>query len=248
MRLLFALALLAALALPAAAAQDSFGGQGIPCTASCQVQGRTANIANKGCVKEACNNPFGCQRVRYIWIGDYLRDRAVINFNDQNTYFLDTSGSALAAIKAKRAEIAADLKKFKKDEIAAQARLANLRAGGCSVASVAAMRKAYDKYDSMLVSWRKLILKNNKNASGASGAPRLTLNASNTSQSSGNPARAAQAAPAKMPLNIDRLDKEFTAELLDVYELCGFGGIMARQFFGNLSMHELKPGEKFPPK
>lgn len=242
MRSFSILALLCVFALPAAA-QEGFASPGIPCSASCQSRGPKAGQATNGCIKEACNNPFGCQKVRYLWIGDYLREHSGASFNDQTNYFLDASDGSRAAIKAKRAEIASNLKKFKKDTRAAQGQLAALRAGGCSVGSVAAMVKGYRKYDSMLAGWTKLINKNNTGSNAS--APRLTLNASNTSQTSGNPAKAGQAGTAKTPVRIDR---EFTEGLLDVYEFCGFGGIMAKGFFGNISLHELKPGEKFPKK
>lgn len=243
MRSFSLLALLCVFAVPAAA-QDGFASPGIPCSASCQSRGPKSGQGTNGCVKEACNNPFGCQKVRYLWIGDYLREHSGASFNDQSNYFLDASDGSRAAIKAKRAEIAANLKKFKKDTRAAQAQLAALRAGGCGVSSVAAMKKAYGKYDSMLKNWGKMIAKNNGGSSGGAAIPQLVLNASNTSQTSGNPAKAAQG-PAKVPVRIDR---EFTEGLLDVYEFCGFGGIMARNFFNNISLRELKPGEKFPKK
>lgn len=245
MRFLPVLAILFSLSLPAAAAGDFSGAPGIPCSASCNAQGPKAGQATNGCIKEACNNAFGCQKVRYLWIGDYLREYSGTSYNDQGNYFLDASDGSRAAIKAKRSEIATNLKKFKKDARSAQGQLTALRAGGCSVASVAAMVKGYKKYDSMLKNWSKMINKNNGGSSGGAAAPRLVLNASNTSQTSGNPAKAAQAGPAKTPVRIDR---EFTEGLLDVYEFCGFGGIMARNFFNNISLHELKPGEKFPKK
>lgn len=245
MRFLPVLTILLSISLPAVAAGDLSGTPSIPCSASCQAPGPNPGQATSGCIKEACDHAFGCQKVRYIWIGDYLRDHSGTSYNDQTNYFLDTSDGSRAALKAKRAEIAASLKKFKKDAIAAQSRLSTLQAGGCAVSSVAAMVKGYKKHNSMLKKWSKMIDKNNGPGSTSAGRPKLVLNASNTSQTSGNPAKVAQAGPAKVPVKIDR---EFTDGLLDVYEFCGFNGIMARNFFSNISLHELKPGEVFPKK
>lgn len=162
-------------------------------------------------------------------LNDYILDSMGRGFSASADYFLDESRSAMAAVKDKKLEVKAAVQKMLHNEAAQTARYQEMLAKGCSLRGPGEALNAYKKYKGKLNEWRGTLKANE------CVAKRLVPIGSSAD---------ASGAAAKKPIEIDG---DFVDQLLLSYENCAFPSSVLDEFFGNVGVNRLKPGEVFPP-